>query len=493
MNACLPNRQRGAALLLGSLFLTAVLSVIALTTMRSASVSVTDSGQLSEAAAALYLAESAIERAAARLAQGIACTDLPEAALPFGAGTLRILSATDTGTTCDIRVAGTVLLSGQVRARRILEASLRLPARGLAFAVGNRINRRGHIVRYDGSRWVAVPDAINGSPDEHLEGLDCVAADDCWAVGRRTRCRRPSGGRRSCGTIVHWDGSNWRFLDSTTVNGTRGEDLFDVDCVAADDCWTVGKDGSIAHWDGTRWTSLGYDPARGRDLHGLDCVATDDCWAVGERQWGHPTILHWNGSQWRILLPWIENRVWNRHLNEVHCIATDDCWAVGDRLTDNRPATIAHWNGSYWEDASDLGIPNNSRDGNHYSVYCVTANDCWAVGRQEDGIPTITHYDGSRWQGLPAGATDLPGVRLFDVACAASDDCWLVGDNTGRVRGTRYDRAVIAHFDGVRWSLLWPPDNASKDTDLNALAILDGGSGGGGGSVAVIDWQEMVF
>ncbi len=486
-----PGRQRGAALLLGSLFLTAVLSIIALANLRTSTVSVSDSGQLADAAAALFLAESAIERAAARLAAGTACPDLAHPALPFGRGTLEVVSATPNGNRCELRVEGRVLLAGRLRARRVLELALSLPAAGLGFAVGDDIDNRGHIVRFDGRRWEAVPDTINDSPRRNLNGIDCVAANDCWAVGERTRCRRPGGGRSRCATVVHWDGVRWRFLESTTVNGTTGDDLLDVDCVAGNDCWAVGRDGAIAHWDGNRWRALGYDPARGRDLRGLDCVAPDDCWAVGKRRAGHPTILHWNGSLWQAVPGGTVNRVWNRHLHEVHCVTSNDCWAVGDRWSDNRPATIAHWNGSYWEDASDLGIPNQSRDGNHYSVYCVASDDCWAVGKREDGIPTITHYDGVAWRGLPAGATDLPGVRLFDVACAAADDCWLVGERTGNVRGTRYRHAVIAHYDGSRWRLLWPPDNASKNKDLNALCLLRGGNGGG--AVTVLDWQEVVF
>jgi len=69
----------------------------------------------------------------------------------------------------------------------------------------------------------------------HLRSVFMVNASDGWAVG-------------DAGTIIRWDGDDWR-----TVTSPTGHGLLSVFMISADDGWAVGWDGTIIQWTGTEW------------------------------------------------------------------------------------------------------------------------------------------------------------------------------------------------------------------------------------------------
>ncbi len=175
-------------------------------------------------------------------------------------------------------------------------------------------------------------------------------------------------------------------------------------------------------------------------------------WAIGQ----NGVILYWDGSVWST------SASLGNDLSDVFCISSNDCWAIGDRSGGS--GTIAHWNGSSW---STSGFTNNSPNEDLYGIHCVASNDCWAVGNKGGGSGTIVRWNGSSWS--TSGFTNnSPNEDLNGVHCIASNDCWAVGDRGG---GT----GSIAHWNGTSWSTAGIT-NGSADDDLMAVHCSPAGS-----------------
>ena len=130
----------------------------------------------------------------------------------------------------------------------------------------------------------------------------------------------------------------------------------------------------------------------------------DDGWIVVDRsgdnfsiyRWNNPTAGQWNNQSFLDAA--------NREgLNSVYMLDTDgnglgdDGWAVGNLRNNN--LTILRWNHACAGGAA-TGTwavcsfnPGAASRQNLNSVFCVNANDCWAVGN--GGL--IIHWDGSSW------------------------------------------------------------------------------------------------
>ena len=278
------------------------------------------------------------------------------------------------------------------------------------FAVGNPggVANRPFVVRWNGAAWAPVNTglAINRS----LNGVSCVAANDCWAVGvaGAVAAQRP--------WIIRWDGAAWS-NNNTGVSGTN-VDLNKVYCRATDDCWAVGNVSGgeyIIHWTGAAWARVGPIAAiPDTILNAVYCPAANDCWAVGNSQGGNEVIVRWQGGpNWVRMGPYAA--VPNVSLLAVHCVDRLDCWAVGVASGGN--VNINHWNGATWSPAPVL-VPAVSRQLN--SIACVNANDCWAVGNSDGLGELVLKWDGIAWTRVgPSGALDDRNLLAVHVIGAA--------------------------------------------------------------------------
>lgn len=102
-------------------------------------------------------------------------------------------------------------------------------------------------MHWDGESWGRVdspnPEGVDNDGDplryHSLYDVDCVSAGDCWAVGHYAATTNHN-------TLVeHWDGQSWRLVPSATTDDKLHEvnidRLYDVSCVGAGDCWTIGN------------------------------------------------------------------------------------------------------------------------------------------------------------------------------------------------------------------------------------------------------------
>jgi hypothetical protein len=179
------------------------------------------------------------------------------------------------------------------------------------------------MLHWNGTKWsesgVPSPAGFMVGAINEIEGLSCTSATDCWAVGDY------GGGSVSDTTFsnlaLHWNGHKWTQATTPNPDGTGSSDsnsLTSVTCSAANNCWAVGVLGGITvggatttealHWKGTKWT-LAKTPDPGgtasndqNDLSDVRCVSAKDCWAVGfSKTDPNPDLnltLRWNSVKW---------------------------------------------------------------------------------------------------------------------------------------------------------------------------------------------------
>jgi hypothetical protein len=285
------------------------------------------------------------------------------------------------------------------------------------------------IEHWDGSAWSVVtsPNPSATQPDV-LYSVTCTSASDCWAVGGY------SNGNAGQTLAEHWDGSAWAIISSPSATASDNNNLNGVTCVSASDCWAVGsyRMGSafsslFEHWDGTAWTivdSPNDTPSDGSP-DSVACVSASDCWAVGQGD-GEPMVERWDGTAWTI----VPSPNTPGYLGSVTCLSASNCWAVGsfrDPTFGSAQTLIEYWDGTAW---TIITSPNRSKTDNNVlnGVACLSALDCSAVGYSgfNDSQTLIERWDGTSWAIVPSPNTSSTN-RLNSVTCASGSDCWTVG------------------------------------------------------------------
>ncbi len=124
-------------------------------------------------------------------------------------------------------------------------------------------------------------------------------------------------------------------------------------------------------------------------------------------------------------------------LKRVSCVTASDCWAVGRTrytLSEQLEGKVAeplleHWNGSEWQTTSPpkpAGATSLFLEG----ISCASSSACVAVGYYNNGTnqPLAEIWDGAKWT---AGSAALPSGYtkgyLYGVSCGAASDCWAYG------------------------------------------------------------------
>lgn len=431
--------QRGAALLMATVFMLVVIALFGLISLRMAGTDVIDTSLQSDSVEALFLAESGAERALQRLASGIACDAVAELGTrhTLGRGDFEIRSSSPNAVTgwCDVRVLGRVLLGGTSRAERTIDVSLQRSSGTGAWAVGNG----GAVYAWSGSDWSAAASGTTA----RLNAVHCVSSSECWAVGNN-------------GTIRHWISGSW--TGATPASGTT-ERLLGIACIPGNPsaCYAVGND-VIRRWNGSNWSASTFP---GGQLNGVSCTSTT-CYAVEDDR-----------RIWQLNIAtntWFEAEDFNNdNWNSVHCLATGECWAVGDRLGND--FRFARLQGGTWSTLSfDPPGPGNPAE-NLTGIYCVASDSCWAVGdRQNGSADTIVRRNAGNFSMLtPAG-----GRNLRAIACSGASDCLAVGDN-----------GDVQRWNGSSWSQAM---TGMANVTLRGVAM----TGGGGGSTQLMRWSEVI-
>jgi hypothetical protein len=271
------------------------------------------------------------------------------------------------------------------------------------------------IEHWDGTSWAITVSPNAPATDSFLQGIICASASDCWAVGY-SYVNTSHGIIDLQMLIEHWDGTLWSITTLSNVGTLSNTQLNGVACVSASDCWAVGTQGSNSvgtlteHWDGISWTVVSSPGISAENiLNGITCTSMSDCWTAGyfvdASGISHTLTEHWDGTSWSVVAS--PNRTDKstqtapevNYLNGVTCTSASDCWAFGasnylgqfaDGTSSGFKVTlIEHWDGTSWSIVSSgnnadqiPGFP--SGDVVEYndlaSLTCASASDCWAVG-----------------------------------------------------------------------------------------------------------------
>ena len=220
-----------------------------------------------------------------------------------------------------------------------------------------------------------------------------------------------------------------------------------VHAVGHDDVWAVGYGGTYpdqgfgslaVHYDGSAWTVF-PTPSEADQLSSVDGVSSDDVWAVGGS-----TIEHWDGSTWTAT-----TNVESARLLDVAAIGADDAWVVGDG---HAGPFATHWDGSTWTAVPTPAV--SATDAALTAVSAGSADDVWAVGHKDKGLPLFEHWDGTRWRIVPSASGV---VEVTDVAAVSATEAWAVG-------GSPYPskRPSLERWDGTRWARTSPSQLTTK-------------------------------
>ncbi|MFZ0251478.1 MAG: hypothetical protein WAL61_16150 [Acidimicrobiales bacterium] len=355
---------------------------------------------------------------------------------------------------------------------------------------------------WNGTTWTLVPMPLPDGEGGGLFGATCVSGSDCWAVGGLVA----SGSGNPTGTLIEqWNGTSWSVVPSPTPSGPGvvGAILSSVSCASASSCMAVGYATDIngdnltdvvEQWDGSSWTIV-PSAATGQvfdQLMNVQCLSATNCWAVGNagpvsQMSGFLPIFpgavgdqglieHWDGSAWSIVASTTEPLPNGGYLSGLQCVGDSDCWASGATTDDTGNASgilMEHWDGTSWSDAS-ASVPDSTAPGMLAGISCVSPTQCWAVGStgsfnnggsgpQPQSL--VEYWNGSSWSVQPS-----PNVTalsfLNSVSCVASVGCLADGSTLTTPNGNG-DPGLRAFVEQVTF-----PPVSSQGT---LLAARDGG------------------
>ena len=294
---------------------------------------------------------------------------------------------------------------------------------------------------WDGSRWAQLPGsesatgAGDGSFPPTLASASCVSEDFCMAVGFTAQGPSP--------LARVWNGKTWN--GASPSSPSSGYMLNGVSCVSADDCWAVGLSGTTStgiepiavHWNGSSWEAAAV-PSQGDDqLAAVSCTSSRFCMAVGTSNFVSasketPFTVVWNGSEWSVRQAAAFSSTGGIELQSVSCTSPTTCMAVGgDTLNASSPPIAQWWDGNRWSNVS-TAVGDGASSAYFASVSCSQAKSCMAVGTTGiggshgiAGTPLAEKWDGSTWSFVQTPSPDDGG--LVGVSCTSPAWCVAAG------------------------------------------------------------------
>jgi hypothetical protein len=339
------------------------------------------------------------------------------------------------------------------------------PAAGSCIAVGTSLVRVNPQLldneplaeEWHGGRWTvsSVPLPSGATPTStQLFGVSCISAERCFAVG--TYAGGPLG--IPMPLIERWNGHDWHVQNAPHPDGTQDSQLNGVSCMAADSCLAVGYDDPLSpgsfrrqlveRWNGHAW-SIQQAPSFDTNaaLQSISCHRSG-CVAVGEQGAPDaPFAERYQSGSWSVLATALAaDTSFSMQLDSVSCSTMSSCTAVGGTrsmiFNDRFSHVVEGWDGARWS-LESVPVPSAERFANQLaSVSCAGSVACVAVGwsgRLSHSL--ILRRDGAGWvlQPAPAPASDpRHGAILAGVSCSAANACTAVGSYAGENGGLPY-------------------------------------------------------
>jgi len=314
-----------------------------------------------------------------------------------------------------------------------------------AFCVGvGSSSTTGSIVisQWNGTSWVLATVPTPGSGAAELLGVSCAGPSFCSAVGDFNGNVEP--------LVEQWNGSTWTQVTAVNPSGSSQTVLNGISCVNANSCTAVGySTDASAHrmalaenWNGTSWsvTSNAVLPSGATTavLQAVSCVSGSWCMASGQQEVGSnflPLTEMWNGTAWSVV-PSPNPSPGTRGLfNGVSCAGPSYCVAVGDYQDAgiHFRNLVATWNGTTWTQDTVPDGPDTNDDV-LTSVACFSATSCSVVGYEGilvPSTPVALAWNGVSWT-TPTTPTPVSSTQtsLLGVTCQTNWACIAVGNTT---------------------------------------------------------------
>lgn len=242
------------------------------------------------------------------------------------------------------------------------------------------------VLRWTGVDW--TEETLPGLPSAaSLAGISATAPDDVWAVGN-------SAGRP---LVLHYDGVGWHTVDTPAIPWAKA-----VTAIAPDDVHIVGAGSDTLHWDGLEWTRSSTLTSSRETLHAITAAAPDDVWAggggltgAGAATYEYPVLIHWDGTTWTDLHG---PRPDHGHITGLAATAPDDLWLAHTHDTDG--LHIHHYDGHRWQP-----VPAPA-DHDRLSLHGVAPGWTWGVRAGRRSFETRPAYH--RWTGQDWARVPLP-------------------------------------------------------------------------------------
>ncbi len=337
----------------------------------------------------------------------------------------------------------------------------------------------------------------NGSIGE-LRRVSCVAASDCWAVGRtKYTFAEQVEGKVPEPLLEHWNGSEWQTTTVPKPEGATSLTLEGISCASTNACLAVGfySNGTnqplAEYWNGSKWTA-GKGPlpsgANKATLYSVSCGASGDCWTYGvtqvtvaeqnEGKMAASFLSRWNGTQWQATttVPKPEGAT-SLSLEAISCVSTSACVAVGSYSNGTTQPLAEYWNGSKWT-AGSASLPAGATKGYLYGVSCGSAGDCWAYGTTQVtfveqlegkvGIPFFDHWHAGAWQAVsmptvPEGSS----INVNGISCSAESACTAAGSYSNPHAEIR---PLVYTWDSAGWRFQ-PMPTPTEATTSSLLGV----------------------
>ena len=187
-----------------------------------------------------------------------------------------------------------------------------------------------------------------------------------------------------------------------------------------------------AHWNGKAWRGVPLPAGLTSDIIAASAPAASDIWAV---TWFGGWILHWNGVRWLVA----KDLPGGGELTGVVATSPDNVWVFGGGGYIGGLGTW-HYNGKTWREFKSgdaVGLEAGS---------ALSARNIWAVGGNLSPSSAIDHFNGTRWQAVPAKA--FSGLQFGSIRAFGARNVWVTAVALGATKQTAY----LLHYNGASWT-----------------------------------------
>src|SRR5665213_3157256 len=149
-------------------------------------------------------------------------------------------------------------------------------------------------------------------------------------------------------------------------------------------------------------------------------------------------------------------------LNSVSCTSSTSCVAIGalEATTGSAVPTSAveEWNGTTWSPLAAPALPANATTSVFYSVSCVSATFCMAVGSYKRNSVTselTEKWNGATWsEVLVPPPSGVHVIQLQSVSWASPTVCVVVCTVGDRSESSGGEFTLADRWNGTKWILL---------------------------------------